>query len=83
MNFLGRSISLLINGYKCVRFNGMIVLSSNFKMKKYIHIPQACILPSLRIDQRIYSRPKLLTERLTYYKGNIKYGPFLCVSKVK
>ena len=57
MNFLGRSISLLINGYKCVRFNGMIVLSSN--------------------------RPKLLTERLTCYKGNIKYGPFLYVSKVK
>ena len=73
MNFLGRSISLLINGYKCVRFNGMIVLSSNFKMKKYIHIPQACIL----------ERPKLLTERLPYYKGNIKYGPFLYVSKVK
>ena len=62
MNFLGRSISLLINGYKCVRFNGMIFLSSNIKMK---------------------SRPKLLTERLTYYKGNIKYEPFLCVSKVK
>ena len=66
MNFLGRSISLLINGYKCVRFNGMIVLSSNIKMKMiYIY------------------RPKLLTERVTYYKGNIKYGPFLCVSKVK
>ena len=64
MNFLGRSISLLINSYKCVRSNGMIVLSSNIKMKS------------------IY-RPKLLTERLTYYKGNIKYGPFLCVSKVK
>ena len=66
MNFLGRSISLLINGYKCVRFNGMIVLSSNIKMK----------------STHIY-RPNLFTERLTYYKGNIKYGPFLCVSKVK
>ena len=70
MNFLGRSISLLINGYKFVRFNGIIVLSSNIKMKSiYIYI--------------YIERPKLSTERLTYYKGNIKYGPFLCVGKVK
>ena len=72
MNFLGRSISLLINGYKCVRFNGMIVLSSNFKMKS--------IYIFLKLE---FERPKLLTERLPYYKGNIKYGPFLYVSKVK
>ena len=39
MNFLGRSIPLLISGYKCVRFNGIIVLNSNVKMKsKYIFL---------------------------------------------